>query len=39
VLGEEVLLEGMAGVRAAGYFGDDWSVETGDFAFRPSGAP
>jgi hypothetical protein len=34
VLGSEVLRDGTAGVRVAGFFGNDWSVESGDFAWR-----
>ncbi|MBU0640134.1 MAG: prolyl oligopeptidase family serine peptidase [Planctomycetes bacterium] len=34
VLGAEALVEGTAGVRAAGFFGRDWSVESGDSAWR-----
>ncbi|MHC5021275.1 MAG: carboxylesterase family protein, partial [Planctomycetota bacterium] len=30
----DVLAQGGAGVKAAGYFGNDWSVENGEFAFR-----
>ena len=33
VVGPEVLRHGAAGVRAAGFFGNDWSVERGEFAF------
>lgn len=33
VLGPETLTQGASGVRAAGFFGLDWGVETGDFAF------
>jgi hypothetical protein len=33
VIGPEMLTEGAAGVRAAGVFGSDWRVETGDFAW------
>jgi dienelactone hydrolase len=35
VIGPEMLSQGSAGVRGAGFFGPDWSVETGDFAWRP----
>jgi poly(3-hydroxybutyrate) depolymerase len=35
VLGPEVLATGSAGVRAAGFFGRDWSIETGQFAWAP----
>jgi len=34
VIGSDMLDNGMAGVRAAGLFGYDWSVENGEFAFR-----
>jgi hypothetical protein len=34
VIGPEMLSDGSAGVRVAGFFGLDWSVETGDFAWR-----
>jgi hypothetical protein len=34
VIGPEMLSAGSAGVRVAGFFGLDWSVETGDFAWR-----
>ncbi|HEY3243695.1 MAG TPA: prolyl oligopeptidase family serine peptidase [Phycisphaerae bacterium] len=34
VLGPEVLTDGSPGVRAAGFFGLDWSVESGEFAWR-----
>lgn len=34
VAGADSLEKGLAGVRAAGFFGEDWSVEKGDFAFR-----
>lgn len=33
VIGSEGLTSGLAGVRAAGFFGRDWSVERGEFAF------
>ena len=36
VFGPEMLSEGAKGVRAAGYFGNDWSVDTGDFAWLTS---
>jgi dienelactone hydrolase len=38
VVGPEILTNGAAGVRAAGFFGIDWSVEHGDFAWG-GGAP
>jgi poly(3-hydroxybutyrate) depolymerase len=34
VFSNAVLTRGGAGVVAAGYFGNDWSVENGEFAFR-----
>ena len=34
VFGIDTLRKGSAGVRAAGYFGNDWSVERGEFAWR-----
>jgi hypothetical protein len=29
-----MLTEGSAGIRVAGFFGLDWSVERGEFAWR-----
>ncbi len=34
VLGPETLTQGTSGVRAAGFFGLDWKVETGEFAWQ-----
>jgi len=34
VFGADVWTKGVAGVRAAGFFGNDWSLETGDVAVR-----
>jgi dienelactone hydrolase len=34
VLGPELLTEGVRGVRAAGFFGNDWGVAKGEFAWR-----
>ena len=34
VIGPDVLTDGNEGVRAAGYFGIDWTVENGEFAWR-----
>ena len=34
VLGPEMLTKGSEGVRGAGFFGNDWGVTTGDFAWR-----
>jgi hypothetical protein len=41
VLSTEVLTKGTAGILAAGFFGNDWSVDSGDFAWavRPSPSP
>jgi hypothetical protein len=36
VVGPEVLRDGVKGVRAAGFFGNDWSVDHGDFAWPTS---
>ena len=35
VIGADMLTRGTAGVRMAGFFGNDWSVEAGEFAWRP----
>jgi hypothetical protein len=34
VFGPETLAKGIDGVRAAGYFGNDWSVDQGEFAWK-----
>jgi dienelactone hydrolase len=34
VIGPEMLKQGSKGVRAAGFFGLDWSVDRGEFAWR-----
>ncbi len=34
LLGPEVLVQGVPGIRAAGFFGIDWSVESGEAAWR-----
>ena len=34
VFGADMLRDHFAGVRVAGYFGIDWSVENGEFAWR-----
>ena len=34
VIGSEMLSRGVAGVRVAGFFGNDWTVENGEFAWR-----
>ena len=36
LIGSDMLQKGTGGVRAAGFFGNDWSVTQGDFAFRPN---
>ena len=38
VFNADVLTEGLRGVQVAGYFGNDWSVENGDFAWRKAGS-
>jgi hypothetical protein len=35
VLGPEVLARGRTAVRGAGFFGNDWGLPTGEFAWRP----
>ncbi|MCA1595918.1 MAG: hypothetical protein LC772_05795, partial [Chloroflexi bacterium] len=35
VLGPEMLAQGEGGIRATGFFGSDWTVEHGDFAWGP----
>lgn len=35
LFGPEVLEKGTGGVLAAGFFGADWDVESGEFAWRP----
>ena len=34
IIGSEMLKQGSKGFRAAGFFGVDWSVESGEFAWR-----
>ena len=34
VLGTDVLTQGVKGIELAGFFGDDWSVERGEWAWR-----
>ena len=34
VFSPDMLLEGEAGIRAAGFFGTDWSIEDGEFEIR-----
>ena len=31
---DEVLINGMSAVKCAGFFGNDWSIETGDFEWK-----
>ncbi len=35
VIGPDMLSRGIAGIRLAGFFGEDWGVGTGDFAGGP----
>jgi hypothetical protein len=35
LVGTGALSEGAAGIVAAGYFGNDWSVASGEFAWKP----
>jgi len=35
VIGADALDRGIDGIRAAGFFGNDWSVERGEFIFAP----
>lgn len=39
VVGPEALMVGSDGVRAAGFFGEDWGVESGDFVWRDADSP
>jgi poly(3-hydroxybutyrate) depolymerase len=34
VIGPEMLTSGVGGVRCAGFFGNDWGINTGEFAWR-----
>jgi hypothetical protein len=34
IFNDRVLKDGISGVQCAGFFGNDWSVETGDFQWR-----
>lgn len=34
ILGQDAITKGPAGVRVAGYFGNDWSIEKGEIAWR-----
>jgi hypothetical protein len=38
VIGPEVLATGTEGIIAAGYFGNDWDVASGDFAWNDEAA-
>jgi hypothetical protein len=37
IIGPEMLVDGSKGVRMAGFFGNDWSVEDGEFAWKDAG--
>jgi pimeloyl-ACP methyl ester carboxylesterase len=39
LVGADSLLKGTAAVRAAGFFGNDWSVPSGDFVWQKQPAP
>jgi hypothetical protein len=39
VLGPETLSRGVEGVRVAGFFGSDWGVASGEFAWRTGSEP
>jgi len=34
IVNSQVIKEGVAGIESAGFFGNDWSVENGDFVWR-----
>jgi hypothetical protein len=34
IVGADVLADGLSAIRAWGYFGPDWSIDSGDFAWR-----
>ncbi len=34
VLDDQSLIHGFDGIRASGYFGNDWTLETGEILFR-----
>jgi hypothetical protein len=36
IFDNSVVSNGISGVQCAGFFGNDWSVENGDFAWRKS---
>ena len=36
ILDDKVLAEGLDGVTASGFFGNDWAVENGDFVWKSS---
>jgi hypothetical protein len=38
LVGADGLSRGIDGIRAWGYFGPDWSIDSGDFAWRESGS-
>ena len=37
VIGPEMLSEGTKGIRVTGFFGNDWRVESGEFAWGDGG--
>ena len=37
IVNSEVIKEGVAGIEGAGFFGNDWSTENGDFVWRKQG--
>jgi hypothetical protein len=39
VVSPAMLEKGSEGIRVAGYFGNDWSVEKGEFVFAPEATP
>jgi hypothetical protein len=34
ILNSSVIQDGIDGIEGAGFFGNDWSVENGDFVWR-----
>ena len=34
IVNSHVIKEGVAGVEGTGFFGNDWSIENGDFVWR-----
>jgi poly(3-hydroxybutyrate) depolymerase len=37
IIGADAFQKGLAGLRAAGFFGNDWSIERGEFVFSDDG--